>query len=138
MAAKMLNRDRLLAKMRRVPEHVLQPVEAQMDVEAPRLASQIRDNAPVDETSPDPGKVRASVRAYKTPGRRGSYRIIADAKDPDGKPVATHVEQGHRAPDGSHVPAQPFFFPTYRANRKGIQRRLKAVARKAIRAEFPR
>jgi hypothetical protein len=66
-----------------------------------------------------------------------SVTIIADPKDEDGHGWAVHDEVGHKAKDGSHVPARPSFFPTYRARKKGIKRRMSVATRKAVKSLFP-
>lgn len=84
----------------------------------------------------DHQRLRDSVHAYPNPKREISYFVLADAKDDEGKFIGSNVEQGHRAVNGEHVAAQPAFWPTYRAWKKGAKRRTAAAARKAIRAEW--
>jgi hypothetical protein len=137
MGAKMLNVDKVKARLARVAAAVIDAVEAQLKIEVADLVEAQKRAAPVDETSKTPGNFRDATRAYKTPNRPLSYRVINDAKDEDGAPIAQHIEHGHKAKDGTHVPPQPSFFPTYRARKKGMQRRLKAAARKAIKQIYP-
>ena len=137
-SAKMLNLERVKARLRRVPQRVQVAVGTQLAIDAEDMTEAIRRAAPVSsDLEETPGELRDSVHFYPTPDRPLSYRILADAKDPDGNFIGPHVEHGHKAADGSHVPRHPFFFPTYRARKKGSTRRLKAAARKAIKAEFP-
>lgn len=81
--------------------------------------------------------LRDSVHAYKNPQREISYRILADATDKDGDFIGSHVEAGHKTPEGSHVAARPAFFPAYQSQKPKIKRRVSAAARKAVRALFP-
>ena len=135
--AKMLNLERTLARMRKLPEMVKQAVGTQLAGEVEDLTEAIQRAAPVNDLDEYPGQLRDSVHFYPNPDRPLSYRILADAKDPKGNFIGPHVEHGHKARDGSHVPRVPFFFPTYRARKKQIKRRISAAGRKAIKAEFP-
>lgn len=137
-SARMLGVERLKARLRRIPDLVKVAVASQLADEVEGLTEAIQRAAPVSADREDtPGELRESVHFYPTPGRPLSYRVLADARDADGNFIGPHVEHGHKAADGSQVPRAPFFFPTYRARKKGMQRRLKAAARKAIKAEFP-
>jgi len=49
-------------------------------------------------------------------------------------PYPAHLEFGHKAPDGSHVPAKPAFYPLLRISRKKFDARVMRAARKAIKA----
>lgn len=135
--AKMLNLERVLARLAAVPEAIREAVEAQLRAEASELVAAQQRNAPVDETSDNPGELRDSIHFYRNPDRPLSFRILADAKDDDGKFIGSNVESGHRARDGSHVPARPFFFPTYRARKRAMKRRLSDAAVKAAKRAFP-
>jgi hypothetical protein len=132
-------RSRRLLNLRQIPVSVRRAVAAQLATEVDGLAAAMRRAAPVDNATQDADvHLRDSVHAYKTPGRPLSYRIIADAKDGEtGNFIGPHVEAGHKARDGSHVPPRPFFFPTYRARKKGMKRRLSAAGRKAVKQLFP-
>jgi hypothetical protein len=138
MASKMLNLERVLAKLARIPAAVQASAEAQLIKEVDGLVAAQRAAAPVDEASPDPGAFRDSIHAYPNPDRPLSYRVIADAKDDTGKFIGGNIEHGHRARDGSHVPASPSFFPIYRARKKGMKRRMLAASRKTINQIFPK
>lgn len=137
--AKLLNKARWLGRLRALPIPVRKAVAAQLAVEAGELTAAIKRAAPVSaELEDTPGELRDSVHHYKTPGRPLSYRILADARDPEtGNFIGSHVEAGHKAQDGSHVPPRPFFFPTYRARKKPMRRRLSAAGRKAVKQLFP-
>jgi hypothetical protein len=135
--AKMLNLQRTLERMKKLPEMVKQAVGTQLAGEVEDLTEAIQRAAPVNDLDQYPGQLRDSVHFYPNPDRPLSYRILADAKDDKGKFIGSHVEHGHKARDGSHVPRVPFFFPTYRARKKAMRRRISAAGRKAIKAEFP-
>lgn len=134
--AKVVGRARLKARLAKIPKAVKDAGAKRLKVEVDDLVAAQKRAAPVDPTSPDPGAFRDSIHAYPTPDRPLSYRIIADAKDADGNFIGAHVEHGHRAANGVHVPAQPSFFPTYRARKRGMKRRIGAAARKAAKQAF--
>jgi hypothetical protein len=136
-SSKMLNLERVLARLATVPAAVQKAVGDQLKTEVAGLVTAIQRNAPVDEASDNPGELRDSVHFYANPDRPLSYRVLADARDKAGKFIGSNVEAGHRARDGSHVPARPFFFPTYRALKKPIKRRVAAAGRKAAKQAFP-
>lgn len=155
--AKMLNLDRVLARLDRLPQLLIDALERQLDVEARDLAAAVKRAAPIGETTNLQQSVRVergdhvlsqAVVVGDTPQTRKKIRSkvrdsdFAEARLSGGNKgeydYALAIEYGHRAADGSHVPAQPFLFPTYRARKKGMRRRLKAAARKVIRKEFPR
>lgn len=131
-SAKMLNLERVKARLARIPERVRVAVEAQLKAEVDDLVAAQKRAAPVDPKADRPGNLRESIHAYPNPDRPLSYRIIADAKDEAGKFIGGNIEHGHRATNGAHVAASPSFFPTYRARKKGMKRRLSAAARKAF------
>jgi hypothetical protein len=134
--AKMLNRAKVLARLRSLPTAVQIGVGSQLAKEVEDLTEAIQRAAPVDGASREPGELRDSVHFYPTPDRPLSYRVLADAKDESGDFIGSHVEAGHRTADGEHVPASPFFFPTYRARKKPMRRRLSAAATKAAKADW--
>jgi hypothetical protein len=135
--AKMLNREKVLAKLRRIPQRVQTAVGSQLAKEVEDLTEAIQRAAPVGtDEEKTPGELRDSVHFYPTPDRPLSYRVLADAKDAKGDFIGSHVEAGHRAEDGTHVAARPFFFPTYRARKKPMRRRLTSAASKAAKTAF--
>lgn len=134
----MLNLARVLARLGKIPAAVTQAAGAQLKIEVDDLVEAQKRAAPVDPKSDNPGAFRDSIHSYENPDRPLSYRIIADAKDASGKPIGGNIEHGHKARDGSHVEAQPSFFPTYRARKKPMRRRLNAASRKALKQLYPK
>lgn len=136
--AKLLNLQKIQARLAALPKSAQKALEKQLDTEVEDLVPAIQRamDAQYDERDPRHQAVRDSVHSYKNPHRVLSYFVIADAKDEHGKPIGANIEQGHRAADGTHVPAQPAFWPTYRARKKGMKRRMSSAARKAIRQEW--
>lgn len=134
--AKLVGLERLKARLAKIPQRMKVAVGSQLAAEVENLVEAMQRAAPVSDLEANPGELRDSLHFYPTPGRPLSYRILADARDAEGAFIGAHVEHGHKAPDGSHVAAVPFFFSTYRAHKKPIRRRLAAVARKAAKAAF--
>jgi hypothetical protein len=134
--AKMLNLEKVLARLRKLPDAMKDAASGELDKQVDGLVQAIRRAAP-NSPETDGAKLRDSVHAYKNPDRPLSYRIIADAKGEDGSFIGSPVEHGHRAKDGTHVPADPFFYPTYRAHRKRIRARTLAASRKALKQLYP-
>ncbi len=135
--AKMLNLERVKARLRAVPAAMQKAAASQLKIEVDDLVAADKRAAPVDDASENPGNFRDSIHAYKNPHRPLSYIVIADAKDKDGKFIGANIEQGHRARDGTHVPGRPSFWPTYRARRAGMKRRMAAKSRAAAKTLFP-
>lgn len=119
--------ERGLAKVRQrldaIPRQVRNAVQPALDTSANELADMQRRLVPVDE-----GDLKDSIEVH--PGEHELQRIVKV-----GGPRAHHarwVEFGT-----AHTPAQPFFWPAYRALQKRIKARLTRAANKAIR-ELPR
>ncbi len=133
--AKMIRNAKVWPRFNAIPAQITADVDGQLVVEVGDLVAAQKRAAPVsDDLEKRPGEYRDSIHSYKNPDRPLSYRIIADAKDETGEFIGPHIEHGHLAPDGSHVAAKPSFFPTYRARKKGMKRRLNAAGRKAAKA----
>lgn len=135
---RMKNLEKVLARLAKVPPAVQATAGEQLKVEVDGLVEAQQRAAPIDEKSKNPGAFRDSIHAYENPDRPLSYRITADARDEDGKFIGGNIEQGHRAVDGTHVAAKPSFFPTYRARKKPMKRRMAAATRKRIKQLYPK
>jgi hypothetical protein len=121
-----------LRRLAAVPDKVKAAAKAELHAGADDLVQVIRRAAPVDESEARPGALRDSVHWYAHPQRELSVRIIADARDAKGRMIGQHVEFGHSNAAGGHVPAKPFFFPSYRARKKALKRKISAAVRKVI------
>ncbi len=131
----MLNKEKVYARLARIPASVKGVVRVQLKQEVDGLVEAIKRAAPVgDGLERQPGELRDSVHSYPNQKRDLSLKVIADARDAKGRFIGAHVEFGHMTPGGHHVPAVPFFFPTYRANKRPVRRRLAAAARKAFKS----
>lgn len=140
MTASMRNLEAVLARFARIPRKVKDAVDAQLKTETGQLTAVMKERAPVNKhpTASNPaGELKASV--VWGPARSGwplRYVIRATAIGSDNYDYSRAIEFGHRAKDGEQVPAQPFFFPTYRARRSSIRGRISRVARTAMREVF--
>lgn len=129
------DRDRAKALFRALPRSVRGATSAALDREAGELAEAIRRAVPVDD-----GDLRDSVRVRRgRPAKTSKGEVAQEAGadadlsvrvvEGDTKTFyAPFVEFGH-----SDAPAKPHFFPTYRARKKAMARRIKAAQRRAIR-----
>jgi len=136
--AKMTNLEKRIARMNRFSAEVREAVESELKKEVEEMVAAIQRAAPVSDFESRPGELRDSVTAYPVQGRPAAWRIIVKAQDQTGRYYGSAVAGGHNTKDGGRVPAQPFFWPTYRSRRRGLRARILRPARKLIREMFPR
>lgn len=124
--------ERLMRKIDAMPAAVRKAAGQEAFLGAEAIAAEMRAIAPRDDNPDNGEQVRDHIRVEE--GRLGdmSYVVIADAKDEKGRPKAVPVELGHKASNGTIVEPAPFFWPTVRARRKGINRRIKSATTRAI------
>lgn len=137
--ATMLNLEKVKARLAKIPQSVQTAAGSQLKTEADDMVSAMKramDVAYAGHNDKDLTRLRDSLHDYENPDRPLSYRILADAKDADGKFIGSNVEAGHRAVNGTHVPARPAFYPTYRARKKAMKRRLSKASRDAAKQAF--
>jgi hypothetical protein len=136
--AKFVNRDKILAKLRALPAAVQEAAAEELKHQVDELVAAEKRACPIgDSFERTPGELRESIESYRNESRVISYRVIAGARDEKGTLYGRYVEFGHTAADGSYVPAQPFWFSTYRAWKPTAIRRIRAAVRKRLKAEFP-
>lgn len=125
----------LMRRFEKMPAAVRKAAGQEAFLGAEDMAAQMRLIAPYDATEDGDQHVRDHIRVEE--GRLGdvSYVVIADAKDAKNRPKAPRVELGHTAEDGTQVPAEPFFYPVARANRRRIARKITTAMRRALREE---
>lgn len=153
--AKFVNKEQILARLRRLPAGVEEAARAELKTQVDDLAGAIRRATPVGKT----GNLLKSIEVR--PGRRPlSYIVSAGGPLTTvkvRKGVSDHdflralqsggnrgefdysrgVEFGHTSHEGVHVPAQPFFFPTYRAWVKGMKNAIRKAVRERLKRDFP-
>ncbi len=152
--ARMLGKEKVLARMAKFPAELKAAVQAQLETEAHELAEAIKRAVPVDTgTLRDTIEAKAGSRplsmvvvaggpATMVKIRKGvSDQSFAKSKASGSNRGAYDymraVEFGHLTIDGVHVPAQPFFYPTYRARKKALKRRIAQAATKQLKTLFP-
>lgn len=138
------NKERVLTVLKRLPPAMKLAVQETLEEEAAELVEAMKRACPVGhDLEHTPGDLRDSIhaedgsRALRSGGTRTELlkTVTADAKDENGKVfIGPPVEFGHLTKAGGHVPAHPFFFPTWRAHRAGIKRRMTQKGRAAARA----
>lgn len=132
--AKLLRKEATLKKLRRIPEAVQEAAAGPLEAAAESLVQAFKRACPIDAGVKDghkPGELRDSIEKYKNEDRPLSWRIIVGAKDKKGWFWGRNVEFGH----GDAAP-RPWFWPTYRAQKKPIRTKMYAVVRKALKALF--
>lgn len=133
MTVELKNLARIKAKIDRLPLAAQKAMKETLKTEVDGLVAQMKANAPFDPNNAEHQHLRDSVHAYPNPKRAVGFIILADAKDASGKFIGSNIEAGHRTVDGGHVAGRPFFFPTWRALRKGIRSRVSRAAKRATR-----
>lgn len=138
------NKAAVIAMIRQASAAAAQAAEAATKDEVDAFAAAVQEVAPVGET----GVLKASVRVE--PGSKpGFWAVVVGAipatrkKVREGVKPADYqsarqsggykgeydyplgVEFGHKTPEGVHVPAEPFLFPTYRARKSGMRSRIR-------------
>jgi hypothetical protein len=134
--AKLTGLANVQARLTRVPVAAREALRKQLHTEVndgfiPAVKGAME--AQYDHQDNDHERLIDSVHSYENPNREISLVVIADAKDSEGHFIGSHVEQGHKTPEGKHVAAQPAMWPTWRAFRKGMRRRVSKAARDEIR-----
>lgn len=129
--AKMIGKEKLLAKFSRVTPRVIEAVTPAFEDEVEAMRQAISRAAPENEFDKHPGQLKEEIVSYPNTDRPLSARIIAAARDAAGRLYGAWVEFGHN--DAAPV---PYFWPTYRAKKKPLRSKLYAEARKALTALF--
>jgi HK97 gp10 family phage protein len=134
MTAKLTGRERAIRRMLALPDAIKRRVRAQLEENAADMVRLAKSRAPVADV--DGGELRDSIRQYDASDETGLRRrvVAGDAstvKDNYAYPRA--VEFGTQ-----NMPAQPFFFPTYRQRRKQYRRKLNKAAKDGIKEALGR
>ena len=93
--------------------------------------AQMKAIAPVDTIGANATHLRDHIHAEPGPHEL-AFDVIADPLDPEGRGYAAHVEYGHRAENGKHIPAEPYFWPVIRVNKRKIKNRVSRATTKAL------
>ncbi|WMT88657.1 HK97 gp10 family phage protein [Pelagibacterium sp. 26DY04] len=122
------------ARFRALPDEVQKDTEAAAVRAAGRTADHMRRLA---ERSRDTGALVESITVTPAGGSTPSYSAGGAYVVPPGAAAVTagntNARHAHFVEFGTHdAPAQPFFFPAVRSNRKPAARAIKAAGRRAI------
>lgn len=132
--------DRISAKVQgleRLRNKVLQrlPTEARAKLDAAnsRNADEFLARVAIVVTKGDPkdGNLVDTLKKEKSDRSETGYAVSIGGPD---QPHPMHLEGGHRAPDGSHVPGKPYWNPTKRVMKKRARARNARAASAAIKA----
>jgi HK97 gp10 family phage protein len=132
-AVRLINR-----KLGAVAAAVEDEVVGTMLTQAGLIAAEIKSIAPVDETSDNPGELKASVRVIegkRTAKKAFSVKVaVGNLQTKDGK-------AGFNYPRGVEFgtqksPAHPFFWPIWRLRRKGARVAIRKSAVQAVKRVF--
>ena len=137
VSAKVEGLERLKAKIAGLSPKIKAAIRPALDKGADELVATMKSIVPVANV--DGGELRDSIE--KHPGRH-ELAVVVVAGGPTttrkgkGKPYdySRAVEFGHVAEDGSNVPADPFFYTTYRARKTRIRNRIKRAISAAAKA----
>lgn len=123
----------MAVRARALPGVIQRKVADALGVGADELVAMLRGVAPVGAQDDDqPGRLREAVHREAGPSEI-AIDVVVDPRDSKGQGYAPHVEYGHVAENGTHVPAQPFFWPTIRVQRRRIRSRVARAASAGIR-----
>ncbi len=146
MASRIEGRVRLRQVLKILPETERSAISTAIQDGAESMADTMRNLAPIKtgklkrEIRVSPGKERPDLyRRWKSqkiePDPDLSAIIHADALESTFEEFGTgpHINQGERPGTfNPGQPAQPFFFPGYRARRKDVQAKINKAARQGI------
>lgn len=126
MGARILNLEKLTAKFAALPKQVREAAIKANDDNANDFMAQVAAIVPRGDRVP-----HLASTLEKAPGvKPGSTKVSIGGPQ---APYPAHLEFGHLAKGGRHVPAEPFWFTTLRVNKKRFKNRRNRLARAAIR-----
>ncbi|MFN3549619.1 MAG: HK97-gp10 family putative phage morphogenesis protein [Mesorhizobium sp.] len=133
LTAKIEGRDAVLRRLRQlVPDAERELAKAQIEV-ADELANRIKPRAP----GPRTGEYQASIQGDRLANRPGKRAIVkglkGQTKDPNATGVFADFIWRFLEFGTVKMAARPHIFPTYRAYRKKLRRRMAGAVNKAVR-----
>lgn len=124
-----------MQKIAAIPPAVVQVARPGVERAGDRLVKRIKSIAPVSDLEPNPGELRDSVHR-----ERGDHDlavvVVEDARDDKGRFIPKHVEHGHKAADGTHVPPVPHFWPSYRVEKRAMRSQVGRAMTRAAKKAF--
>lgn len=142
--ATVLGLARLERKLKRMPQVAKERIRAEMEATANEIVAMMKNLAPVlkePHTKREPGALRDSIGwTWGKPPRYSSVVAAVKASTADGLTLTIYagnnaVRYAHLVEFGTahHGAAQPFFYVSWRANRKSAGRRVRKAVREAAR-----
>lgn len=123
--------DRLRARVLvRLPKALKEDLKAANEKSADEFMGLVRKVIPKGD--PTNGNLVDTLRTIDEPGSETGVRVIIGGMGEQIHPM--HLEGGHRAPDGSHVPGKPYWNPAKRVLAKRIKGRATRAANKAVKS----
>jgi HK97 gp10 family phage protein len=121
-----------------MPKRVEDAARKAMETGAEELVSMMKRLAPIDT-----GDLQMSISWTWGTAPKGS--VVLAKSDPDSKGMRITIFAGSKEAfyarwqefGTTEMPANPFFFPSWRALRKRIRSRIVRNMKKAVQAEFP-
>ncbi len=113
------------------------PIEETLLTQASLVASEIKSVAPVDESSDTPGGLKASVRVEQGhPTVKKAFVVKIKAGGVKTAPEGGYDHARANEFGTQKMPAQPFFFPIWRARRKDVRAAVRKKVGEAVRNVF--
>ncbi|WAX93194.1 HK97 gp10 family phage protein [Aminobacter sp. NyZ550] len=127
--AKMLGREAVTRRLRRlVPDAEKEAASAQLEA-AQELATAIEQRAPLGES----GDYRASIEGGRLADKPQNAVFGSSTKDPNATGIFADYIWRFLEFGTVKMAAQPHIFPTYRAMKKRIRRKVAGAINKAVR-----
>lgn len=133
--ATVINADRLLAKLGKLPAEIEAQIKLAMEAQADEIVGMMRRLVPVDQ-----GDLRDSIKWTWGTAPKGSMKVAAVVSSRSRGVTITIYAGDNKAfyarwqEFGTvKMPANPFFFVSWRAGRKGAKRRIQTAMRAAAR-----
>jgi hypothetical protein len=96
-------------------------------ISAKEFAATVRQTVPIGD--PDRGHLVSTLKSQVISSTGVSVSIGGE-----GFPYPAHLELGHRARDGTHVPGKAFWFPSKRVTKKRASARIRRAQRQIVKA----
>lgn len=130
MSAKVRGVDALAAKLRAMPPAIKQAVRDANQQNAAEFESRIASVVPYERGVDREHAPLVSTLTQGAGSTETAVKVSIGGQAP--MDYAAHLEFGHMAKDGVHVPAEPFWFPTLRIMRARFRSRVQRAATSAI------
>ncbi len=127
-------KERAMKRLADMPVGIKEAVRDRLDIEGADLVEFIKPLVPISEDE-IPGELRDSVEWHRTPRTDRIGVVVTEGYNQPNDPQnrkARAVEHGRGG--AKPMQAQPHFFPSYRARKKGIKSRVMSAGRKVIRS----